>query len=259
MDWLRSQPDQQDLVRACFFDDPVIDAARRYYQSPEWNEVRRFLPPGKGKALDLGAGRGISSYALATDGWETSALEPDPSELVGAGAIRSLMIGTGVSIHVVEQWGESLPFDDATFDLVYARQALHHARDLRQLCAEIGRVLKSGGTFIATREHVISKPDDLEAFLAKHPLHYLYGGESAYTTSEYRNAIEEGGIRLIQVLNPLESDINLHPETRSSIKAIAARRLHFPFPTLIPGFLLDFAGSLMNTPGRLYTFVGRKP
>ena len=37
--WLRSQPDQADLVRACFYDDPLLDAARRYHRSIEWAAV----------------------------------------------------------------------------------------------------------------------------------------------------------------------------------------------------------------------------
>jgi hypothetical protein len=29
--WLRNQPDQAELVRACFYDDPLPAAAERYY------------------------------------------------------------------------------------------------------------------------------------------------------------------------------------------------------------------------------------
>src|SRR6202040_1201267 len=123
---------------------------------------------------------GISSYALARDGWRVTALEPDPSDVVGAGAIEQLAAVSNLPIEVVRDWGETLPFADATFDLVYGRQVLHHARDLRTLCAEMGRVLKSGGTFLATREHVIFRDADLAVFLAEHPLHRLYGGENAY-------------------------------------------------------------------------------
>ena len=146
--WLRDQPDKQDLVQWCFFDDPLIEAAQRFHGSSEWRATRALLPATPGVALDLGAGRGIASYALAVDGFRTSALEPDPSHLVGAGAIRNLAWEAKIPITVVEEWGESLPFQDAAFDVVLCRQVLHHARDLRRLCKEIGRVLKSGGVMM---------------------------------------------------------------------------------------------------------------
>ena len=98
--WLREKPDQQELVRACYFDDPLIEAAERFWQSVEWQSIAALLPHSKGRALDLGAGRGISSYALARDGWAVSALEPDPSNLVGAGAIRTLVQESGLPIEV---------------------------------------------------------------------------------------------------------------------------------------------------------------
>jgi SAM-dependent methyltransferase len=258
--WLRNQPDQAELVRACFYDDPLINAARRFHASSEWDAVRDLLPQEPGVALDVGAGRGISSYALARDGWRVSALEPDPSAVVGAEAIRALGREAALDIDVVQDWGESLPFADASFDLVYCRQSLHHARDLPQLCAEIGRVLRDGGTFVATREHVISRPEDLPRFLESHPLHHLYGGENAYMLDQYTTAIESAGIRLRRVLNPLQSEINLYPETLAGVKRRIASRFAFPFPGMIPDFLLGLLGGFLNSPGRLYSFAGtRRP
>ncbi|HEY3280928.1 MAG TPA: class I SAM-dependent methyltransferase [Armatimonadota bacterium] len=256
--WLRSQPDQAELVTACFFDDPLIAAAERYYSSTEWQAVRELIGPARGKALDLGAGRGISSFALAKDGWAVTALEPDPSQLVGAGAIRTLAAEGNVAVEVVEKWGEELPFEDSTFDLVHVRQALHHARDLRQLCHGIGRVLKPGGTMIATREPVLSHQRDLDMFLKMHPLHHLYGGENAFVLKEYVSAIEAAGIRLAKVLNPYESNINLFPDTRNSLRVRAARKLRLPSPALLPDALLSWVGKASNAPGRLYTFLGYK-
>ena len=61
-----------------------------------------------------------------------------------------------LDITVIENRGERLPSADKSFDLVYARQMLHHADDLRALCKEVSRVLKPRGLFIATREHVIA-------------------------------------------------------------------------------------------------------
>lgn len=255
--WLRNQPEQAELVRSCFYDDPLIDAAKRYYESSEWQAVRTFLPQPPKRALDIGAGRGISAYALACDGWQVDALEPDPSNVVGAGAIRSLSKEANLNIRVEQTWGEKLPYADATFDVVHGRQVLHHAHDLKQLCCEAARVLKPGGIFIATREHVLSRKEDLPAFLNNHPLHKLYGGEHAYTLPEYKQAIRQSGIHLTKVLNPFQTEINLYPETMNSQKARLAKRVGLPSLS-VPDFVLGIVGALSNVPGRLYTFVGRK-
>lgn len=255
---LRRDPAQQALVQACFYDDPLLAAARRFHASTEWLATRRLLSPQGGRALDLGAGRGIASYALAADGFETTALEPDPSPVVGAGAIRRLALEASLPIAVVEEWGESLPFPDGSFDLVLCRQVLHHARDLGQLCREIDRVLRPGGVMIATREHVISRREDLPAFLKSHPLHHLYGGENAFLLSEYETAIQQAGLDLVASLNPLESDINLFPMTREDHRGLLARRLFLP-RAVIGDRLMSLVGRRLNQPGRLYSFVASKP
>ena len=41
--------------------------------------------------------------------------------------------------------GESLPFEDASFDLVYCKQVLEHVRRPEPLVAEVARVLRAGG------------------------------------------------------------------------------------------------------------------
>ena len=124
----------------------------------EWLAIRDELVfKNKGKALDIGAGRGISSYALTLDGWKVTALKPDKSDIVGTGAIKSFCEQAKINIKIIEAFGEKLPFPDNYFDLVYVRQALHHANDLNKFCCEVQRILKKGGIFIATREHVISK------------------------------------------------------------------------------------------------------
>ncbi len=256
--WLRNQPDRQELVKASFYDDPLLDAAQRYAGSSEWAAVRTYLPAQKGAVLDIGAGRGIASFALAKDGWVVTALEPDNSYLVGAGAIRDLAKVASIEIEVVQEWGESLPFADATFKVVHCRQVLHHARDLKKLCSEINRVLQPGGTMIATREHVISRKEDLDTFLNRHPLHHLYGGENAYQLKEYVQAIVGSGMQMDHVLNPLASDINVYPATLKFIKAGMAARLGVP-TWIIPEIALRVYGALSNAAGRCYSFVARKP
>ena len=137
--WLRDQPGRDDVVRDAYYDDPLIDAADRYWRSNEWVAVRSILGTGPGNALDAGAGRGIASYALAKDGFSVTALEPDHSELVGSGAIRALASQTGLPIRVEENLSERLPFKDNVFDVIFARAVLHHIADLPAAMREFHR------------------------------------------------------------------------------------------------------------------------
>lgn len=271
--WLREQPDQEELVRDCYYDDPLLDAAKRYAASEEWQAIKLLLP-GLGRALDMGAGRGIGSYALARAGWQVDALEPDPSSIVGWGAIETLAKESNLPITPLQGYAEQIPAADASYDLVYGRQVMHHARDLQKMCAEAARTLKPGGRFIATREHVISRKEDLPAFLANHPLHHLYGGENAFLLDEYLNAIRDSGLRMERVFGPFDSPINYFPMTRSEwrsqVQHPLTRRLggrwtrlllsdSAAWTSMVNRWLASLASHRDKTPGRLYTFLARNP
>jgi len=257
--WLRGQPGQEELVKACFFDDPLKEAADRFYQSEEWRETDKLLPiPHSGFILDLGAGRGISSYALAKKGWKVIALEPDPSPLVGNGAIRELIETSGLDIQVSGECGEKMPFEDNYFDAIYCRQALHHSKSLPGTCGEVARVLKPGGIFIATREHVVDHPNDMQLFLKNHTLHHLYGGENAFSLPQYINAMEDAGFLFKKILTPYDNPINYFPVTQ--IQAIEQLNALWKWryqPTSEE--LLQNARRSNSIPGRLYTFIVVKP
>lgn len=252
----RDDPLNAEAVLACFYDDPIVAAAERYHAGLEFKALLKFLPNSPGKLLDLGAGRGISSYAFAKQGWDVTALEPDSSAVVGSGAIRALSEQSGIEISVVEEWGERLPFDDASFDIVHGRAVLHHANDLANFCREAARVTRPGGYFAVIREHVITRHADLDAFLRQHPLHSLYGGENAYTLAEYRSALEQAGLYTAVELNPWASEINLYPETFESLQKRIRSALYMPFP--LPLKVLAQLGKWYNKPGRLYSFICQK-
>ncbi len=270
VEWLRQQPDQYQLVADCYYDDPLIKAAERYWNSDEWTAIQEWVKDRSGKALDVGAGRGIASYALARDGFSVTALEPDSSDLVGAGAICALVDETAMPIHVVEEFSERLPFADGEFDLVFVRAVLHHTRDLEGACREYFRVLKPSGLFIAVREHVISRETDLPRFFDIHPLHKLYGGERAYLLNQYVKAIEQSGFTSLKVLSPWDSPANFAPYTLKSLKAELTVRMSCGMRIVgrFVAFLLDLPGiwplarrvlTLFDRrPGRLYSFIAEK-
>jgi len=267
--WLMAQADKQELVKDCYYDESVHEAAERYWQSDEWKAITALIGRNPAFALDLGAGRGIASYALAKNGWNVLAVEPDPSMLVGAGAIQELADKHKLPIKILKEFGEQINCDSDAFDLVFARQVLHHAKNLNQLCAEVYRALKPGGVFVAVRDHVISSKEDLPAFFDVHPLHHLYGGENAYTKQEYLTAMQHAGFKVLRVIRSFDSVINYAPYSMSTLKLETKSRLSripvlgrlsiFLDSPIIFKFLLRILSVIDRRPGRLYSFVCIKP
>ncbi len=265
---LRADPRHADLVRDAYLGPDVRANAERFLASAEFVAVVRLLRGRVAGAsvLDLGAGTGIASYAFAHSGArEVVALEPDPSEVVGHGAIRRL---GGVSpMAIVSGIGESLPFRGSRFDIVYARQVLHHARDLEAVLRECARVTVPGGIVIATREHVVSGQPQLDAFLAGHPVHQLAGGEHAHPRSAYVRAFRNAGLATT-VLAPYDTVVNAYPEYQdeAALGRHGARLLSARFGaggrllSAVPGAAaLATWWTSRQVPGRLYTVLGVKP
>lgn len=254
------------LIFACYYDYDVLQACRRFHASEEWEAVSNILantPILGNLALDLGAGNGIGSYALAQIGYQVTAVEPDASNLIGYGALLSMVKETALPIEHFDGVGEDLPFEDESFSLVYARQVLHHAKNLQKMMAEIARVLKPGGLFIACREHVIDNKSSLLSFLENHPVHQYAGNEGAFKLAEYIDAIKSKMTVKI-ILGPFDSVINHYPITNTQLKNKMKQYLRQQYGKL-GAFLANIPvvekryrhhmSMIDRTPGRMYTFV----
>jgi ubiquinone/menaquinone biosynthesis C-methylase UbiE len=265
----RRNPTNLQSVLDNYFEEDIYSSAERFFVSEEFNEVVKYIPNHASKLLDIGAGRGIASYAFAKTGLQVVALEPDLSDDVGSGAIKLIAQKSNLKIDVVESFGESLPFADHSFDVVYARQVLHHASDLKQFCKEAYRVLKPNGVFIATREHVLSKEGDLEAFLSNHPLHKDYGGEHAFTLKQYTDSIEQSGLLITNILHPYSTVINFAPLSVMELRKNFSDKLSRLVGNWLAKKLMmndslfslvrNFKAENTHQPGRLYSFIATKP
>jgi len=253
----------------CYFDQPTQGAAARFARSEEFAQARSLLNAAPGRRMvDLGAGLGISSWAWASAGWTVAAIEPDPSSQVGAGCVRALCASFGSRVDVHGTAAEELNLSAGWADAVYARQMLHHARDLDQVMREVARVLRPGGLFLACRDHVVDRPGDLEQFLTSHPLHHLYGGEHAYALERYLGAARAAGLVEVGRWGPEESVMNFFPGNAAELagrRQQVARSTWRPFGAALARFAwfqtfaVQRADARHQPPGRLYSFLWRRP
>ncbi len=108
------------------------------------------LKPGMG-VLDLGCGPGSITIGLARYVAPAEAVGIDQSEEALAAA-RALAIDQNVGNGRFERAStDERPFEDDTFDVVYAHQILQHLADPVAALTEARRVLRSGG-YLAVRD-----------------------------------------------------------------------------------------------------------
>ncbi|MDE6705442.1 MAG: class I SAM-dependent methyltransferase [Treponemataceae bacterium] len=107
------------------------------------------LSPGM-RVLDLGAGSGYVSFALARQRPDVSVVGLDIVERT-LEANRQKAAARGMTnLSFVSYGGMAFPFGDGTFDAVVSRYALHHVPDLPQCLAEVRRVLTGAGAFLVS-------------------------------------------------------------------------------------------------------------
>lgn len=109
-----------------------------YYYAEKWRrENRRRL-------LDLGCGLGRHSIFFSEKGFDVSAC--DLSEC-GVEHLRSWQKENGVSFPTAVCDMKKLPYEDGSFDCIYAYHVLSHAdtEGFKQTLSEVHRVLRAGG------------------------------------------------------------------------------------------------------------------
>lgn len=120
-----------------------VNPARVGYFRRLLDQVFKFAYRGAA-ALDVGCGGGILAEEFAAMGFCVTGIDPSEQSLNTA---RQHAQSEGLSIQYQQATGESIPFADKTYPVVYCCDVLEHVRDLPQVISEIYRVMKPGGVF----------------------------------------------------------------------------------------------------------------
>jgi len=186
--------------------------------------------------LEVGCGSGIAAQMLAEAGATLTAVDLTPWAVE---TTRARLDAFGLDAEVFEADGEALPFDDASFDLVFSWGVIHHSSDMDRALRELVRVCRPGGTLVLMVYHRRSLfYATYKAFQRFLPLARRLGlhfegaraGETEgliarhFTIDELRAKLEAGGLRDVRI-EPYGQDAELLP---------LPRRLRLPVTERLP-------------------------
>jgi ArsR family transcriptional regulator len=138
---------RRDKMRA-YFDQLAGKFGRQYVPGRSWEGLAEtllmLLPPLV--IADLGAGEGTVAQLLARRAQEVIAVDnSDKMVEFGAGLARRHGVR---NLHYRKGDLESLPIEDASVDVAFFSQSLHHAQHPERAVAEAFRILKPGGRIV---------------------------------------------------------------------------------------------------------------
>lgn len=147
--------------------------------------------------LDLGSGMGgTARYLAETFGCMVVGLNLSEAEN-NLHRKKNKERGLDHMIDVVDGNFESVPYSDASFDVVWSQDAILHSPDRRQVLSEAARVLKKGGEFVFTDP--MQTEDAYEEFLQ--PILKRIHLESLATPKFYIDAAKELGLEHVAFEN----------------------------------------------------------
>jgi SAM-dependent methyltransferase len=117
----------------------IADDYDRLRPRPAAEAVDWLLPGNCQAVVDVGAGTGLLTRALADRVAQVTAVEPDPR-------MRAVLRARSPGVRVLAGTGEAIPLPDAGVDGVFVSSAWHWM-DPGRAVPEIARVLRDGGRF----------------------------------------------------------------------------------------------------------------
>jgi len=206
------EAEQYDEKWSISYDERCIDYARDRFVKVAGGDGWPY-----GQVLEIGCGTGFFTLNLMLAGVIGEAWVTDISPgMVGVAERNAAQLGLAVQGKVCD--AETLPFDDASFDLVVGHAVLHHIPDVELALREVLRVLKPGGRFVFAGEptrlgDVIARKLSHATWVATTKVSHLPGLRSWGRPPDELRASSEAAA--------LESQVDLHTFRPSDLARLA--------------------------------------
>lgn len=219
LDYHRAHAREHQRILDAPFPFDVIENPQRRWWNAYWRMYAYILslnPTGK-RALIVGCGFGDDALRLAKLGARVSAFDLSPESLDIA---RRLATRESLDIDFRQMPAERLEYADDTFDIIVARDILHHV-DIAASMREIARVGKPDAMFVANEIYSHSVTDKVrhsrlvEQILYPRMQRLIYGASKPYITADERKLSERDIATITAFLR--------HPELKQYFNFITTR------------------------------------
>lgn len=151
------------------------------------------LPPGR--MLDIGCSTGDWAVHWQEANWKCSGLDIDQEHV-------KIAQGRGVDARYCDLNQSPLPFENDSFDLIFAGEVIEHLVDTDGFVRELHRCVRPGGAVIITTPNLVSFENRVRVLLGIYPIWLNYnlsgsGHVRGYTPRILRKQLQEHGFRVV--------------------------------------------------------------
>jgi 2-polyprenyl-3-methyl-5-hydroxy-6-metoxy-1,4-benzoquinol methylase len=149
-----------------------------------------------GRMLDIGCSNGDWALYWSKQGWNCSGVDIDKEHV-------EIASKRGINAKHCDLNHENLPFEDKSFDLIFAGEVLEHLIDTDGFMRELRRCVRPGGLVLITTPNLVSFENRVRILLGIYPIWVNYnlagsGHVRAYTARILQKQLAEHGFQVIK-------------------------------------------------------------
>jgi SAM-dependent methyltransferase len=152
-------------------------------------KIMKSLQPGR--LLDIGCSNGDWATYWEGHGWKCSGIDIDKEHV-------EMARQRGINAHHCDLNRDPFPFEDESFDLIFAGEVIEHLIDTDGFMRELRRCVRPGGAVLITTPNLVSFENRVRILLGIYPIWVNYnlagsGHVRAYTPRVLKKQFREHG------------------------------------------------------------------